>query len=1007
MISHIIKFTFILLTTGDILLPTLALFTSEDLNSNPYLKQYDKINYDTHNFKKHHLRSQRSIDPFIYLTFSGHGKTFRLKLHESTKNSYSTSPSIELGTNKHSATNLVDLYEGILLDEPDTSQVSGTLIDGTFYGTIDSDINGKYFIEPAKKYNHTLQAAHSIIYHETDIDLEKINEIKKHKRSVDETESEFLSCGASKKQIEKRMRDEQRKMFTERENTRGFDPYSYIDPDKYHLFTENMEHETNKYTREANERKKRATNKRGGKQRVHFPGNRTMCDLYLRVDPQLYTEIFKNEGNEDHVKTVSFILFYLNKHVEALNSVYNGLRFFDSSQQKYYVGVQFMIYRTKIITQEQCHQNGTLTEEELKLCVPFLDVSAFLNYVSLDDFDDYCLSYTFTARDFTDGTLGLAWVAKLTGSVGGVCERRQTLQGIAKSLNSGIVTVVNYKSRVPEAVSQITFAHEVGHNFGSEHDPDDSQCSPGMNKGGNYIMYRRATTGTDNNNRNFSQCSKDQMGPVIHSLVENPTKFCFKKYDGQLCGNGIVEIGEECDCGFINDCEENNCCHHADSKTNKCMLKKGAECSPSQGPCCNNQCIHSPSNTICMLNTECLNNVTCTGHNASCPRNENQFFKPALTPCNSGTQVCRGGECAGSICEAHGMVQCYLQGNLKDKKQDKAILCHLACIGNITGNVCMDSFKIKGMSLSNTSGLILKPGSPCTGTLGYCDIFSKCRPVDGEGPLSRLKNLLLNPVTLSAIREWVTRYWWAVMLMTVGVLVFMTAFIKVCSVHTPSSNPRKPAALKISDTLRRPMKNMPHPHMPHMPHLHLHRSTPSAPPPESAAISQSRPYGSSSNSNNSNNNRPQVVNEKYAKNQNLRTPSVKTGGVSQVRSKSKSAGSSKHSNGHVPSKSHSNHITDKSHRSKSTNPTKLANMFTLKKRTRSMEPIDMQNIVARTSSSETKSASKSSSSSGSKHSNTNRNVENLPALPEVIVIKNVKRSTKTAAAAAKKASSKK
>jgi len=120
-------------------------------------------------------------------------------------------------------------------------------------------------------------------------------------------------------------------------------------------------------------------------------------------------------------------------------------------------------------------------------------------------------------------------------------------------------------------------------------------------------------------------------------------------------------------------------------------------------------------------------------------------------------QVCRNGECVGSICEAHDMVQCYLQGDLKDKRQDKSILCHLACIGEKTGNVCMDSFQIEGMETStNTSGLILKPGSPCIGTLGYCDIFSKCRPVDGEGPLSRLKNLLLNPVTLSAIREWVT-----------------------------------------------------------------------------------------------------------------------------------------------------------------------------------------------------------------------------------------------------------
>jgi disintegrin and metalloproteinase domain-containing protein 10 len=136
-------------------------------------------------------------------------------------------------------------------------------------------------------------------------------------------------------------------------------------------------------------------------------------------------------------KTTAFILFYLNKHVEALNSIYNSLPFYDASKDRYLVGVQFMIYRTKIITEEQCRNKTVLTAEELKLCEPYLDVSTFLNYVSLDNFTDYCLAYTFTARDFTDGTLGLAWVAKLSGSVGGVCEKRQTLQGVAKSLNSG------------------------------------------------------------------------------------------------------------------------------------------------------------------------------------------------------------------------------------------------------------------------------------------------------------------------------------------------------------------------------------------------------------------------------------------------------------------------------------------------------------------------------------------------------------------------------------------
>lgn len=36
-----------------------------------------------------------------------------------------------------------------------------------------------------------------------------------------------------------------------------------------------------------------------------------------------------------------------------------------------------------------------------------------------------------------------------------------------KSLNTGIVTFKNYGDRVPLVMSQITFAHEIGHNYGS------------------------------------------------------------------------------------------------------------------------------------------------------------------------------------------------------------------------------------------------------------------------------------------------------------------------------------------------------------------------------------------------------------------------------------------------------------------------------------------------------------------------------------------------------------
>uniref|UniRef100_A0A183DFL2 Glycoprotein 120 n=1 Tax=Gongylonema pulchrum TaxID=637853 RepID=A0A183DFL2_9BILA len=73
--------------------------------------------------------------------------------------------------------------------------------------------------------------------------------------------------------------------------------------------------------------------------------------------------------------------------------------------------------------------------------------------------------------------------------------------------------------------------------------------------------------------------------------------------------------------------------------------------------------------------------------------------------------------------------------------------------------------------------------------------------------LARLKNVIFNPKTLHEVKYWIQVNWWAVVLGGLGLLVFMTLFIKICAVHTPSTNPNKAPALNIYDTLRRP-KNL-------------------------------------------------------------------------------------------------------------------------------------------------------------------------------------------------------
>jgi len=777
----------------------------------PYIDKFGHVEYDKHSVSSRHSRVARSLDRHLSISFRSLNRLFEMRLEPAVETHFKHE-FVEIGDKKVPLSDFEQqFYQGYLLDDPE-SRITGSIIDGVFYGTIETGDGSKFFIESARKFNES-HNAHSIIYNEKHVSY-NLNETAKNRRIRDaESGAEAVGCGAES--VHEWMQTLQKEAY---EKNLKDSP----DFDSYYSFVEDAQDHKKKYSKEANEGRG-PRKKRDDATRTHFPANRTVCNMYLKVDPKFYREIYRNEGNQDHEATVRFLMSYLQKHVEALNSIYSILPFYNEIKNEYYIGVRFSIHRTRLMTDDLCNREKVafLSEAEQKLCEPYLDVQTFLSYVSLDNYTDFCLAYTFTARDFADGTLGLAWVAKPSGSIGGVCERRQSVQGTMKSLNCGIVTVINYQTRVAEAVSQITFAHEVGHNFGAEHDAE-GQCVPGEKNGGNFIMYSRATTGTQPNNRNFSQCSKDSMGKVMFSLVSSP-KFCLKVNNGSLCGNLFVEDGEECDCGYSNDCKE-KCCNDA-SKVNACKLTVGSQCSPSQGPCCYNNCSFAAGEDICFRNTECSRDVYCNGDAAFCPKNDSSYFITTgddgkLKDCNDGTQVCHSGICSGSICEKFDMIQCYLEGDLKDKKVNKEVLCHLACQGPATDNVCTDSFEIFQLRNEerNSSGFILKPGSACSGTQGYCDIFSKCRAVDAEGPLVRLKKLLLNPQTLYGIKTWATTYWWAVVLISVGTLLFMVVFIKVCSVHTPSSNPRKPPALKFSETLRRPIRRYHQYYQAHHPH---------------------------------------------------------------------------------------------------------------------------------------------------------------------------------------------
>ena len=44
------------------------------------------------------------------------------------------------------------------------------------------------------------------------------------------------------------------------------------------------------------------------------------------------------------------------------------------------------------------------------------------------------------------------------------------------------------------------FTTEFGHNWGSQHDPDTSECAPSSFDGGKYMMYTYSVSGYEKNN---------------------------------------------------------------------------------------------------------------------------------------------------------------------------------------------------------------------------------------------------------------------------------------------------------------------------------------------------------------------------------------------------------------------------------------------------------------------------------------------------------------------------
>ncbi len=119
------------------------------------------------------------------------------------------------------------IYKGYLTDEPAGSQVTGTIIDGIFIGTISSKKHGQFFIESAKRYPNDKSSDseddhHAVIYHESDINTpqqvkeakRKLGKITNEETVTDDDLNGEIGCGYTHKKTREQLKREQEKITT-------------------------------------------------------------------------------------------------------------------------------------------------------------------------------------------------------------------------------------------------------------------------------------------------------------------------------------------------------------------------------------------------------------------------------------------------------------------------------------------------------------------------------------------------------------------------------------------------------------------------------------------------------------------------------------------------------------------------------------------------------------------------------------------------------------------------
>ncbi|XP_028407805.1 disintegrin and metalloproteinase domain-containing protein 10-like isoform X2 [Dendronephthya gigantea] len=467
-------------------------------------------------------------------------------------------------------------------------------------------------------------------------------------------------------------------------------------------------------------------NKKRANSKHHISKRRSSTHPEFKTNPKICR--LSLEADFAFLKMMGSTLDSLNSminHVEVLNRIF--YRSFVNRDMSTHAKV-FELHRNLSMVQFQIARVRVYNESEtVQVLGPtVLDAATFLRHMqNKGGYSHYCLGLFFTGNSFNDGVLGVA-------KTGGICT----------NLNVGVVSFKREGVALPPLLTEIAVAHVVGHAFGAKHD-EDSCHSESLNKDDHFIMTKFGLDADLGNHFVYSPCTVRQIKSFLNTL---PEKGCFKLDSPSLCGNAVVEHGEECDCGgdeMCKDLEPGNCCDFG-----TCKLRVHAECSVSNGSCCDGKtCRYKNAGEICSVETECSDQAVCNGNTSICPE---PSHKENFSECNWNSSICMNGVCSGkSVCGKFGLQPCFC----KDKSDE----CKICCLSKGKCFPAQNITKIK----SRLKSIYLSAGSLCSSRRGYCDVFHDCHRINLNAPFSNRYDPYFRK---KSIKEITHSFWWAIFL---------------------------------------------------------------------------------------------------------------------------------------------------------------------------------------------------------------------------------------------------